>query len=163
MNLNKLFEMQRELDEHIIREKELEGQDLLPKKILALQVELGELANEWRGFKFWSNDQEPRRFKMLEEFVDCLHFAISIALELGIEELPEIKEARSGNLEPLETFLALFSVSGIPLMNGGAKHWLTFLVGLLALGEMLGFTFEEIEAAYIAKNRVNHQRQDGGY
>src|SRR5690554_4670233 len=59
MNLTKLFELQRKLDEHIIKEKGLEGEDLLPKKILALQVELGELANEWRGFKFWSEDQEP--------------------------------------------------------------------------------------------------------
>ena len=49
MNLDfkKLFEMQGALDAHIINEKELEGQDLLPMKILALQVELGELANEW--------------------------------------------------------------------------------------------------------------------
>lgn len=61
MNLSKLFEMQKKLDEDIMKRKGLEGQDLLPKKILALQVELGELANEWRGFKFWSKDQEPRR------------------------------------------------------------------------------------------------------
>ncbi|MFC4389125.1 dUTP diphosphatase [Gracilibacillus marinus] len=60
MNFEKLFEIQAGLDEHIIQEKGLQGQDLLDKKILALQVELGELANEWRGFKFWSNDQEPR-------------------------------------------------------------------------------------------------------
>nr|QRZ17780.1 dUTP diphosphatase [Virgibacillus sp. AGTR] len=56
MNLNKLFPIQKELDTRIEREKGLEGQNLLDKKILALQVELGELANEWRGFKFWSKD-----------------------------------------------------------------------------------------------------------
>lgn len=39
MNLEKLFEMQRVLDERIIKEKGLEGQNLLPQKILALQVE----------------------------------------------------------------------------------------------------------------------------
>src|SRR5690606_38322929 len=60
MNLSKLFKIQKQLDERIVREKGLEGQDLLDKKILALMVELGELANEWRGFKFWSKDQEPR-------------------------------------------------------------------------------------------------------
>ncbi|GAA0415215.1 hypothetical protein GCM10008934_02680 [Virgibacillus salarius] len=47
MNLDKLFPIQKELDTRIEREKGLEGQDLLDKKILALQVELGELANEW--------------------------------------------------------------------------------------------------------------------
>lgn len=58
MNLVKLFETQKILDDRIVKEKGLEGQDLLPEKILALQVELGELANEWRGFKFWSKNQD---------------------------------------------------------------------------------------------------------
>lgn len=48
MNLEKMFEMQKALDERIIKEKELEGQDLPPNLILALQVELVECANEWR-------------------------------------------------------------------------------------------------------------------
>ena len=61
MNLAKLFELQRRLDEHIEREHPRKpGEDRLAKKILALQVELGELANRWRGFKYWSHDQEPR-------------------------------------------------------------------------------------------------------
>ncbi len=36
MNLEKMFEMQKALDERIIKEKGLEGQDLLPNLILAL-------------------------------------------------------------------------------------------------------------------------------
>ena len=59
MKLQKLFETQKVLDDKIVKEKGLEGVDLLDKKILALQVELGELANEFRGFKFWSENQEP--------------------------------------------------------------------------------------------------------
>lgn len=70
MNLTKLFEMQRELDERIIEQHGLQGEDLLPKKILALQVELGELAQEWRGFKFWSKDQQPRYEKKSIAFAD---------------------------------------------------------------------------------------------
>lgn len=60
ITLEQLFDMQKELDARIIREKELEGVDLLPNTVLALQVEIAELANEWRGFKHWSNDQKPR-------------------------------------------------------------------------------------------------------
>src|SRR5690606_12185173 len=61
MNLAKLFEMQKELDDRILAEHPIqEGEVRLAKKILALLVELGELANEARFFKFWSHDQEPR-------------------------------------------------------------------------------------------------------
>ena len=61
MNLEKLFEAQRVLDERIEQEHpRTENENRVPQKILALQVELGEMANEWRGFKFWSANQEPR-------------------------------------------------------------------------------------------------------
>jgi dimeric dUTPase (all-alpha-NTP-PPase superfamily) len=32
----------------------------------------------------------------------------------------------------------------------------------LALGEMLGFTWDQIEEAYMKKNAKNHRRQDSG-
>lgn len=61
MNLEKLFEAQRVLDQRIEKEHPLiEGENRIAKKILALQVELGEMANEWRGFKFWSKNQKPQ-------------------------------------------------------------------------------------------------------
>ncbi|OQP08284.1 dUTP diphosphatase, partial [Geobacillus thermoleovorans] len=73
MKLQKLFEAQRELDEHIDKIHPRE-KTRLEEKILALQTELGEIANEWRQFKFWSNDREPRTERLLEEYVDGLHF-----------------------------------------------------------------------------------------
>lgn len=61
MNLTKLFETQAILDENIMKQHpELREQENLSWKILALQVELAECANEWRGFKKWSKNQEPR-------------------------------------------------------------------------------------------------------
>src|SRR5690625_410126 len=69
MNLNELFNIQAKLDERIEKEHGLEGQDLLDKKILALQVELGELANEQRSWKFWSKDQEPTKKKNV--YLEC--------------------------------------------------------------------------------------------
>jgi dimeric dUTPase (all-alpha-NTP-PPase superfamily) len=37
------------------------------------------------------------------------------------------------------------------------------LASFIVLGEMLGFTWEQIEKAYLRKNAVNHQRQESGY
>ena len=176
MNLAHLFEVQRELDQHIIEKKGLEGQDLLPQKILALQVELGELANEWRGFKFWRNDQEPRKSvyygppelpdvgtyvnPMLEEYVDCLHFILSIGLECKFDDG---KFYTSHKETTLEQFLRLFEKVGDFSAFPTKGNYECIFNYFLGLGEMLGFTWDQIEQAYLEKNRVNYQRQESGY
>lgn len=208
MNLNKLFELQRKLDEHIVKEKGLEGQDLLPKKILALQVELGELCNCWRGFKYWSNDQEPRikDYKqtkckwcngsgddgtgvcpdckcegyvykeynpLLEEYVDCLHFILSIGNEVEMNGEMEIRAVNKFDDERINDEIIAFQqiFGNISNIYWGLHYNNTFTwydyIGLfgafIKLGEFFGFTWEQIEKAYLQKNEVNHQRQEDGY
>lgn len=166
MNLSKLFEMQKVLDDRIIREKGVEGQDLLPNTILALQVELGELANEWRGFKHWSNDREPRREKMLVEYVDCLHFILS----LNLSENPDIPYDHpwyTYDLDDGETVVLQFQrcfddISQFHI-DGDVYNIHELMRDFLSLGRILGFTWDEIEQAYMAKNAVNHERQATGY
>ena len=198
MNLLKLFEMQAALDTHIEHEHPNVA-DRLEKKILALLVELGELAQNWRGFKFWSNDQEPRvhvkndcnscgglgfeeiiEFEceeckgygfteyynpLLEEYVDCLHFILSISLESGFS-------AHEWNLSAIEglkmesinkQFLKLFEKIGDFTFIQNRNNFLWICPLFIGLGEMLGFTQEQIEQAYIKKNEINHQRQLCGY
>ena len=217
MNLTKLFDMQEELDERIIKQKGLEGKDLLPSRILALQVELGELANEWRGFKFWSDDREPRTVAergackycagtgsiipgaegvpdcwacngegeeiynpLLEEYVDCLHFILSIGLSeyekyekysvpinymfMDNEPIKEPNVTHQFNSLFLEVgilFDSLFdNAYSANTVEDAYENLFRLFIGL---GEMLGFTWEEIEQAYIDKNQVNHERQRSGY
>ncbi|MED4556863.1 dUTP diphosphatase [Bacillus subtilis] len=216
MNLQKMFELQKELDERIIKEKGLEGQNLLPNLILALQVELAECANEWRGFKHWSNDREPRTKiehfcptcegtgnenhdinlqyleeghaaepyskcqdcngsgkigesnPLLEEYVDCLHFILSIGNRIGYahENLGKWTDFTIVN-----QFNHLFGYAS-DLYKAIHEDWFEeklfdtydeFFAGFFGLGKMFGLTHEQIEAAYMEKNAVNHQRQQEGY
>ncbi|WP_232729834.1 dUTP diphosphatase [Paenibacillus phocaensis] len=193
-----MYEMQKQLDARIIKEKGLEGQDLLPNTVLALQVEIGELANEWRGFKHWSNDREPRyekrtiafrdkedgtgdafehvKYPLLEEYVDCLHFFLSIArqLDLPADDLYIPDDTIEGETTVL--FTELLHNVGMIMGHEFLYEWpedfkkqqRNFFRGALAvfysLGEQrLGFTFEQIADAYAAKNAVNHERQSNGY
>lgn len=192
MNLSKLFKIQKQLDDRIVKEKGLEGQDLLDKKILALQVELGELANEWRGFKFWSEDQEPRtevpdfetwkknghktykgkpamHFKnpLLEEYVDCLHFFLSIGINSNVRTDIDFDKAGTRDIMTLFAKINRYTAEMWWEHNGKTGQllvkWLFGFQNFLRLGEMLGFTWDEIEKAYLEKNKINHERQESGY
>lgn len=211
MNLIPLFEMQEQLDTRIREEKGLQGQDLLDEKIRALLTELGELSNEERSFKFWSEDQKPRteekvscsacdgtgdlnyemvqeeaegsggheyidceecgctgfagvRNPLLEEYVDCLHFILSIGLDHEFESIMDglaIEPLKHQDITTQFTALMRTEWEIYEEEQGGYYH--EGLELFLGLGEMLGFTWEQIEAAYYAKNKVNHERQANGY
>jgi dimeric dUTPase (all-alpha-NTP-PPase superfamily) len=205
MNLEKMLEMQQTLDERIVKAKGLEGQDLFPNTVLALLVELGEFANEGRWFKHWSDDQEPRTVKtevpfhagipffldaktsnpLLEEYVDCLHFFLSIAIQKSWEDTLYIYEEQldkdefDGDLTAYYLEMTYFinkshfenpseekddkfkKYFGFPQKQYWFRMaWILFLnIGINGFR----FTLEQIEQAYYDKNQINHERQSNGY
>ncbi|MFC0188215.1 dUTP diphosphatase [Fictibacillus aquaticus] len=185
MNTKMLIEIQNTFRERI----NYQGEDRAEKSFLALNVEIGECANEWRGFKFWSKDQEPRtsvyhpppfnigdgQFKnpLLEEYVDGLHCVLDVGIELGYQHLlPNIK-----SMHPSITkqFNHLFYLVGEmqeiyddreddeERYHELESYYDDLFSCYLGLGDMLGFTTKQIEQAYLEKNLVNHQRQESNY
>ena len=185
MDIQKLYDMQRVLDQHILdKHEELKEQDNLDWKVLALQVELGECANEWRGFKKWSNDRKPRikvpatawgepyKNPLLEEYVDCLHFVLSIGLEIGVEDYTIKKDLLKPELYGDKSIIKRFSdlISSIntllitrPHVRTVAFIYKSIFDDFVKLGCQLGFAWEQVEQAYLDKNKVNHERQLTGY
>lgn len=198
MNLEKLFEAQRVLNERIEQEHPVaEGENRLMDKCLALLVELGECANEQRTWKFWSKNKNPvtksirpifgtnvdgTQFQdlkecnpLLEEYVDVLHFALSIGNEIDFPSSIH-KEVEPdfffGTYSPRWTASDTFGYSYrsvVKFMQLPTKHeqvkieYLFMLKSITALGKWLGFTSEQIENAYFEKNKINHERQDANY
>lgn len=161
MNLQRLFQMQNTLDKRIQTEHHLEGIPLLHKKILALQVELGELANETRCFKFWSTKEPSSKDIILEEYVDCIHFILSIGIEKNFQDITlNVKQITS---ELSEQFLTLYTNIAGFIISSSVDNYLNIFQDFLSLGETLGFSVEDIESAYLYKNNINHERQDNGY
>lgn len=196
MKISNLFDKQRQLDAEITgKHPVLPGEDRMAKKLLALQTELGELANEFRSFKFWSTDQEPRtevresivgheengevfdsyeiKNPLLEEFVDCLHFILSIGNDLNFKEFHLVGKY-SGELHGTVNMF-LFVNEQIALLSKTYRYrgttgpvaltvyFALLLESFLLLGEALGFTEEQIVEAYEQKNQINWERQGSGY
>lgn len=212
MNLENLIKLQSKLDEHIKLRKGLEGKYLLQDKVLALYSELGELLNEWRGFKFWSDGQEPRTCKvkicnicggsgvphgipcesgvdcwqcngtgeirtnpLLMEYVDGLHFVLSIGLDIGINlENKKVgvfySSGKWGGSIKTQIFSLMDTITNFakhhtPVNRGHdtRKIYILILEEYIGLGKLLGFTEKQIEDAYLEKNKINHERQESGY
>src|SRR5690606_17442502 len=165
MNVATLFELQKPLREKIIKQHNLKNRSLLQNFVLALQVELGELANEWRGFKHWSVDRKMRRNKALEEYADCLSFILEIGLEIDIQP-KYIKEIICDSI--IKQFneiyyscadLAYCYEKGCDI-SSIYYYLFEYFIGL---GKLLGFSEDEIMQAYREKNAENHRRQEVGY
>lgn len=164
MKLNKLFELQKKLDSRIVREHELEEQTLLFKKFLALKVELGELANETRCFKYWSYKEPSPKKNILEEFVDCVHFLLSIAIDV---DFPIAKYDFTPYIQDSKDIVAQFNACFYTVYVAEercSKFSIRYMFeNFLGLGSMLGFSYEDIEKAYLEKNQINLERLATGY
>jgi dimeric dUTPase (all-alpha-NTP-PPase superfamily) len=161
VEFNRLFQMQKELDQHIEdKHPRQEGEIRHNEKVLALLVELGELANETRCFKFWSSKPASEKQVVLEEFVDGVHFLLSIGLENGIKEFA-INPVKKASIT--EQFLGLYNAFSVLSISFSPKGYSAAFSAYVGLGEMLGFGWDEVEAAYGAKNTINHARQEEWY
>lgn len=161
MKLSKLFTMQRELDSFIQNNRET-NTDVFREKGLALLVELAELANETRSFKFWSTKGPSENAVILEEYVDSIHFLLSLGIEKGFDTVSVWPEGeRSGELTELfiKTTEAIVHFLNELTIESYESVWIHYG----AIANKLGFSHANIIDAYIAKNEENYERQKTGY
>lgn len=167
MNIKKMYEAQAKLDEYISKNNpvKLSKEEMFAKTKLALLVEIGELANATRCFKYWSVKEPESKERLLDEYADILHFYLSIGNQIGYTYnlYKQDFEGTARSTEKAFNFV-YFWVSS--LMYDGYeinRYYSKIGVGLELLAKQLGFEKREIEAAYWAKHEVNYQRQKAGY
>lgn len=158
-----LFSMQETLDKHIIDNHQLQQKDLMEEKYLALLVELGELANETRCFKFWSKKPASARKKVLEEYVDGVHFILSLGIEKGYQFTPDSTLITQEQVALTKQFNNVFQAIIAFREESTQENYHELFRQFLQLGHLLDFSNDDIYQAYIAKNEVNFDRQADGY
>lgn len=169
----KIFEylnMQKQLDNYIYKNKKIKKEKIKVNKYLALFVELGELINALN-----KNDKA----EILKEYVDCLHFVLSIGNDFGIygsniefEFIPRKKSIYFS----ADWFVAEYSdflnkIDGwkywknqVSLDKDYLCHlWYELLFEFKYLGQMIGLNTQQVEEAYFKKNKINYQRQIDNY
>lgn len=161
MDWDKLFSMQQQLDQHIEEKHPVDKEKLFESKYLALLVELGELANETRCFKFWSTKAPSKKDVILEEYVDGIHFILSLGIEKGYRY--ESSNNNSSNGTATDQFNYVFSQCVLFHEIPTNSNYMNLFHSFLVLGGILGFDEKAIMDAYKKKNDKNYLRQEQGY
>lgn len=157
-----MLDMQVKLDEVLLKVRGFTYRDLLRQRAYdrAILDELGELNHELKGdWCWWKKSQKPvDRQRVLEEFVDVLHFCLSQTLaEIACAQHPAFH---------WEILMHIFEkhLSGNELdildWQECCQH---VLVKAFYLMNWLEFTLAEVYEAYKKKNAVNRQRIEEGY
>lgn len=161
MKLQELFKMQAELD-HFIQSNQNITEDVFRKKGLALLVELAELANETRCFKFWSSKKASERSVILEEYVDSIHFLLSLGIEKDLNTLENWPEPISEK-DLTELFLQTQYAIQAFLKNYSMSNYMEIWSCYGGIAVALEFSYDEVLDAYMKKNKTNYDRQNEGY
>ena len=193
MNFKKLQAMQAKLDEAILTEKApMTAEERFNKTLVALSVEIAEVANCAEHFKFWKDNkgkidnnrfavewdyegtkiigyripyEQAHRLTLIEECSDALHFILSLANQVDFEINgigTHFKVA--DDTDSLEkNFIFLNQLIGIAEL----KHFhsdLEMMIDVFFIYiNQLGISEQELEQAYYDKNEINYERLENGY
>ncbi|KNG79803.1 dUTP diphosphatase [Mycoplasma sp. HU2014] len=158
-----LNEKQTKLDSYISNKKQfIVDDEILNKKIIAFLVELGEYANEERAFKYWSNKKEAKLSVQLDEYIDCIHFLISIGNQMNYD----FDKFEYQNLMFKNNIDAYFNIVNKLANFINSKSQTTYadlLNSFLNICSVKNYSQQEIIDAYNIKNEINFKRQDNNY
>ena len=161
LNLTELIALQAQLDERIMALHQEERHNTRIKRVLALIVEINELANETRCFKYWSLKGSSHKDVLLEEFSDTMHFVISLGIDLGFDTMIFHSNEDAVNLTQL--FIDWINASTALVDHFDLEHFNKVGVLMATMAKALNFDEKACIETYYAKNKTNHIRQSEAY
>ncbi|WP_374696621.1 dUTP diphosphatase [Spiroplasma endosymbiont of Polydrusus formosus] len=162
---NYLLINQEKLDQHILTKFNLNDKETFNKRILAFLVELSEFINEQRDFKYWSVKPASAKDILLEEYIDGIHFLISIgsSLKVDFKNYQYHNEDKNKDLSLTELYLECFAICAELIKNQTPEIYFKVLNQYFIIFEQLKFTEDDLITAYIKKNKINFARQENNY
>jgi dimeric dUTPase (all-alpha-NTP-PPase superfamily) len=161
LKIDELRILQGELDERIFNQHDTSRTATRIDRCLALCVEIGELANETRCFKYWSVRDASPKDVLLEELEDSIHFLLSLGIDL--KDTSEFVEGVDDHEYLSQTFLDFYRAALRLTDSFTLKHYQACFAYVCIMAEKLEFCEADLIEYYLRKNQKNHQRQDTHY
>ena len=161
MDLTELFKKQAELDETIAVNHNVSYATTRNKRTLSLLVELGEFANATRCFKYWSNKPSEPLERVLDEYVDGLHFFLSLGIDIKTSKKEYNRTKHMDNLT--DQILLTYKLASDFYKKQDDKSYQKAFQAFLNIIPLLNVRFQTIVKAYFKKLEVNYHRQETNY
>lgn len=161
IDLKELYFLQSQLDETISCQHHVSYKTTSHERLLALIVELGELANETRCFKYWSTRRNGEKEKISDEYADGMHFFLSLGIPLHVKKMSY--EIENSQLSLVECFLITYQAVVNLIDNYTEKSYTYAYQCYLNLMPKLDMRVEDIVLSYKKKLAVNYTRQINSY
>jgi len=161
IDLSKLYIKQAELDQRIADNHSVTYANTRERRILALLVEIGEFANATRCFKYWSNKKSEPQDIVLDEYVDGLHFFLSLGIDIKVSKKTYNYTKRADNLT--KQVLETYRLASLFYKNQDEKSYIKAFQAFINIVPLLKVRWSTIEKAYYKKLGENYNRQDNNY
>ncbi|WP_342252164.1 dUTP diphosphatase [Spiroplasma endosymbiont of Amphibalanus improvisus] len=161
--LEQIKNKQANLDNFIFEKSNTSREETVQKRQLAFIIELSEFINEQRDFKYWSKKPTSDKDILLEEYVDGLHFLISIANDIEGLDFSEFKFIPIKWVSLTKLYLDCYNKFMFFTKNVRISHYFILLNSFLNIGYNLKFDEDIIIKHYERKNKINFQRQENNY
>ena len=161
IDFSQLFEKQKELDLEIQRRHNVTYEETLKRRFLSLFVEIGELANATRCFKYWSNKPSEAQDIVLDEYVDGLHFFLSLGIDIKVSKKTYNHTKHADNLT--KQVLEVYRLASLFYKNQDEKSYIKAFQAFINITAFLKVRWATIEKAYYKKLGENYHRQDINY
>ena len=149
MNIQPLFKVQKNYNDNLPINEELDSHKLQVRKNLEFEIILGNLANETLCFNYLTkNTKSVNLTAIFNKYTHC----ISQALTLGIDHKYTDLIAVSMNPNDYclsDQFLNLYIDINDLIVSPSMDHYLTLFEDLLSLGLTLGFSESQIQNQFI--------------
>lgn len=152
MNIKTLFKIQEKRNSSITLETTLSDYKITARKYLLLHVNLGNLAEESKCFKFWTGETPDISLdKILNSYSNALALLLTIGLDKGYCTIESI-ESKPDDHCLSDQFLNLFVDLNDLIISPSQDHYVTLFEDFLSLGSSLGFSISQIEESFINLN-----------
>lgn len=161
IKFSKVYKENKKLDAIFHELYDNNSKETFRKNVLELLVELGELANETRCFKYWSKKGPSDKKIILDEFADCMLMVLCFCNMLEVDLKEDFLESKNNDV--IEQFVYLYHESSL-LINDFSKNRIKdVLVNLVELGNLIGLSDNDIINGCLLKIERNKKRFETGF